>query len=295
MPALEPVDQSVQAYEWMTNIATAAALVAGASLASLFDHGLHVDLAKCKMIGGPRVARLAHHLRMFSSVLLSLSFAFEIVVVFVATVTGTMLLSGGQRLVHPFDPFAISATHLLHRELEFEYILIRAGFFQGLLNWLIAIGFRFLVSLMTPPDAVEVDKVDKLNQIPDTPALARKRLFLGVGLMLTMFGLVCFMLAFYNYRASAVLDPFNSGLPCRCRHLALHEPCLHTDADSSWIRTLLRRPKLLRQLRGDAKSAGRACVAALLLLESRDAVDRHRPALLCGPRARVRVCAPRAG
>jgi hypothetical protein len=223
MPALEPVDQSVQAYEWMTNIATAAALVAGASLASLFDHGLHVDLAKCKMIGGPRVARLAHHLRMFSSVLLSLSFAFEIVVVFVATVTGTMLLSGGQRLVHPFDPFAISATHLLHRELEFEYILIRAGFFQGLLNWLIAIGFRFLVSLMTPPDAVEVDKVDKLNQIPDTPALARKRLFLGVGLMLTMFGLVCFMLAFYNYRASAVLDPL---FPSPLASVPLPPPCL---------------------------------------------------------------------
>ena len=49
---------------------------------------------------------------------------------------------------------------------------------------------------MTPPDAVEVDKVDKLNQIPDTPALARKRLFLGFGLMLTMFGLVCFMRRF---------------------------------------------------------------------------------------------------
>ena len=41
---IEQVDQSVQAYEWTTNIATAAALVAGASLASLFDHGLHVDL-----------------------------------------------------------------------------------------------------------------------------------------------------------------------------------------------------------------------------------------------------------
>ena len=95
---------------------------------------------------GRHTGRITHTLSTFqthtlahtASVLLSLSFAFEIVVVFVATVTGTMLLSGGQRLVHPFDPFAISATHLLHRELEFEYILIRAGFFQGLLNWLIA-------------------------------------------------------------------------------------------------------------------------------------------------------------
>ena len=131
---IEQVDQSVQAYEWTTNIATAAALVAGASLASLFDHGLHVDLARCKMIGGPRMADLAHQLRMLSSVLLSFAFAFEICVVFAATVTGTMLLSGGQRLIHPFDPVAKSATHLLHREMEFEYILIRAGFFQGLVN-----------------------------------------------------------------------------------------------------------------------------------------------------------------
>ena len=63
-------DQSVQAYEWAVNIATSAALVAGASLASLFDHGLHVDLAQSKMIGGVRAASAAHHLRMFSSVLL---------------------------------------------------------------------------------------------------------------------------------------------------------------------------------------------------------------------------------
>jgi quinol-cytochrome oxidoreductase complex cytochrome b subunit len=75
---------------------------------------------------------------------------------------------------------------------------------------------------MTPPDAVEVDKVDKLNQIPDTPALARKRLFLGVGLMLTMFGLVCFMLAFYNYRAS---QPFS--IPSHLwASVPLPPPCL---------------------------------------------------------------------
>ena len=62
-------------------------------------------------------------------------------------------------------------------------------------------------------------------QIPDTPALARKRLFLGVGLMLTMFGLVCFMLAFYNYRASAILDPFTSGLPRAAATLACIVAC----------------------------------------------------------------------
>ena len=90
-------DQSVQAYEWTVNIATSAALVAGASLASLFDHGLHIDLVE--RTGQPRA--VLHHLRMLSSVILTLAFAFEIVVVFTATVTGTLLLSGGKQcMVH---------------------------------------------------------------------------------------------------------------------------------------------------------------------------------------------------
>lgn len=110
-------DQTVQAYEWAINVATAAALVAGGSLASMFDHGVREDPSKS-------------NLRMLSLVLLALSFAFEVCVVFTGTVTGTMLLSGG-RAIHPFNPYADSATHLLQRELEFEYCLIRAGFFQG--------------------------------------------------------------------------------------------------------------------------------------------------------------------
>ena len=57
------------------NIATAAALVAGASLASLFDHGLHVDLTKATLPGGRRAAVVFHHMRMLSSVLLALAFA----------------------------------------------------------------------------------------------------------------------------------------------------------------------------------------------------------------------------
>ncbi|KAL1528907.1 hypothetical protein AB1Y20_010229 [Prymnesium parvum] len=193
--ASEMSDQSVQAYEWTVNVATAGALVAGGSLASLFDHGLHVDLSqRTHMIGGKHVAQLVHHVRMFSSVLLSLSFAFEICVVFSATVTGTMLLSGG-RSEHPFDPLAFSATHLLQRELEFEYCLIRAGFFQGLINWLTAIGLRFVVSLMAPPDEAEVDG----DNFEDNLALAQKRMWLGLGLMLMMFSLVAMMLSFYNY------------------------------------------------------------------------------------------------
>jgi len=197
-PALVMEDFSSQAYEWTVNIATAAALVAGASLASLFDHGLHIELSSSRMIGGPRAALAFHHVRMFSSVLLALAFAFEISTVFAATVTGTMLLSRGHS-VHSFDPVALSATHLLHRELEFEYCLIRAGFFQGLINWLAAIGLRLFVSLATPPSAVANDMVEGADDAPDTPQLARKRLALGVGLMLTMLSLVMVMIAFYNY------------------------------------------------------------------------------------------------
>ena len=59
-------DQMIPAYEWTVNIATAGALVAGASLASLFDHGLHIDLVGAD--GTPR--RMLHHLRMLSSFVL---------------------------------------------------------------------------------------------------------------------------------------------------------------------------------------------------------------------------------
>ena len=193
-------DQMIPAYEWTVNIATAGALVAGASLASLFDHGLHIDLVGAD--GTPR--RMLHHLRMLSSVILALSFAFEICVVFAATVTGTLLLSGGKHgnSRHSFDPIASSPMDLMQRELEFQYILIRAGFFQGLLNWLVAIGLRFFVSLMTPPDDVAVDRIDSIVGAQDTELLARKRACLGLGLMLTLFSLVTMMLAFYNYHLS---------------------------------------------------------------------------------------------
>ena len=190
-PAMKIVDtdQSSQAYDWCVNIATAATLVAGASLASLLDdHGLHVDLISPS--GAPRV--FWHHLRMLSTVLLATAFAFEICAVFAATVTGTVLLSRGIGMTR-FDPRGISAMHLVHRRFEFEYCLIRAGFFQGLLNWLCAIGMRFWVTLMTPSDDDE--------SLPEHTrhALSRKRFLLGSGLALTMFSLVLMMLAFYNY------------------------------------------------------------------------------------------------
>jgi len=211
------MDQSTQAYEWTVNIATAAALVAGASLASLFDHGLHVELSEARVIGGPPIAALLHNVRMFSSVLLALAFAFEIMTVFTATVTGTLLLSRGQAL-HKFDTIAFSATGMLQRELEFEYILIRAGFFQGMLNWLAAIGLRLFVSLATPPEAISSDMVEQAKDAIDTPALAQKRLCLGTGLMLTMVALTMMMVAFYNYHLS-----FYKNYPAmleRLRHLA---------------------------------------------------------------------------
>ena len=82
-----------------------------------------------------------------------------------------MLLTHGPS-VHGFNPMAHSATQLLHRELEFEYCLIRAGFFQGLLNWLFAIGLRFFVSLATQPDDVRIDMVEGCAGSEDTPRLA---------------------------------------------------------------------------------------------------------------------------
>ena len=128
-----------------------------------------------------------------------------------------MLLTHGPS-VHGFNPMAHSATQLLHRELEFEYCLIRAGFFQGLLNWLFAIGLRFFVSLATQPDDVRIDMVEGCAGSEDTPRLALKRMCLGAGLMLTMFSLVIMMVAFYNYHLNYYSNYF--AMLRQLRHLA---------------------------------------------------------------------------
>ena len=112
--------------------------------------------------------------------LLTISFALEIFVVYAATVTGTMLLSGGRHSKQKLEigAAATSATELLHKDLEFEYVAIRAGFFQGLMNWLLAIACRFFC-------------------IAGAAKGRARSLCASVGLALTALNFL--MLAFYNH------------------------------------------------------------------------------------------------
>ena len=92
-----------------------------------------------------------------------------------------MLLSSGKvEVVSKLATDVRSATELLHQNLEFEYVAIRAGFFQGLMNWLIAIALQIF-------------------SISSKATITLKARRLGYGLACSMVAMVCVMLAFYNH------------------------------------------------------------------------------------------------
>jgi len=175
---------SVQAYEWTINIGTPATLVAGAALATLLEtslsQGLKLDPTDPHWLRATKKACV---------LLLLLAFGTEICVVFMSTVLGTVLLTGGSadpgtggQRWGSFNPVADSAMGLLHREMEFEYLFISVGFVQGLLNWLLAIGMRFAVQ------AAEDDR--------DIVHIESRQLQIGITLSIAALGL--FLLSFYN-------------------------------------------------------------------------------------------------
>ena len=170
----KPEDQRIQAYEWTVNIATPAALVSGAALASTFE----VLPEIMKSLADEAPVDWIQAGNGICALLLTVSFALEIFVVYAATVTGTMLLSARKKQKLEFDYVATSATELLHRDLEFEYVAIRAGFFQGLMNWLLAIACRFFC-------------------VSGTAQGRAKHLCAAIGLALTSLNFL--MLAFYNH------------------------------------------------------------------------------------------------
>ena len=105
-----------KAYEWTVNIATPAALVAGAALASTFE----VVPEILNSLNSDSKSPWLHLGYVMTCLLLAASFASEIFVVYVATVTGTMLLSGGARVKHKLEVGheASSPTELLHRDVR---------------------------------------------------------------------------------------------------------------------------------------------------------------------------------
>ena len=181
-------DMSFQAYDWTVNIGTPATLVAGAALATLLEGGLSegLRLRRDDKIWVRKAKKLC-------LLMLVLAFSTEICVVFMSTVMGTVLLTGGRADLSAggsrwaaFDPVADSPMGLLQREMEFEYLAIGVGFVQGLLNWLVAIGLRFVVQRAADDGHDDADDVDEESR------------YLFLGMALSTVSLVLFLLSFYN-------------------------------------------------------------------------------------------------
>merc|ERR1712167_184593 len=111
-------------------------------------------------------------------IMLAVAFTSEIAVVFIGTVSGTWLLgsAGAAKNVGNFKPTAVDSIALLTREMPFEYAAVRVGFFNGLLNWLGAMGL--------------------LLSIPATDDPNDKAIAAGIGSMIG--GVLIMMIAFFN-------------------------------------------------------------------------------------------------
>lgn len=105
----------------------------------------------------------------------------EVVSIFVSTVTGTVLLSHGEVLKAKAAVGYTSPLGLLHHHHEFEYLTIRIGFLQGLLNWLCALCLEILI-----PEEKEGETARRMNHFM-------------ASLLLTI---MTWIIAFYNHHLS---------------------------------------------------------------------------------------------
>ena len=110
---------------YFNNVRTPAALLVIPALNSLW-----LDLSSTTKRTTHPVAQTLYTLSVMLSVLL------ELVCVFVATVAGTRLLSGG------FDPMGPDAVTLLVREFELDYLTTHLAFIFGLAAFMSSIGLR---------------------------------------------------------------------------------------------------------------------------------------------------------
>jgi hypothetical protein len=159
------------AFGWCSNLGAPAALVAGAVLATLAE--TRQDLSPKK--SESHTLRTTKKLTRF---LLLSAFALEMVSIFSTTVTGTMLMSMGDRHDHTWDHVEYkSPLGYLRHNYEFEYLTARITFLQGLFNWLFA-------------TALEVS----IPKEGEGASARRMNWFISAALI----NLILLMLAFYN-------------------------------------------------------------------------------------------------
>lgn len=150
------------AYDWTVNLGAPAALVAGAVIATVYDKSSSGALQTKG--SDTQFVRLGKRLE---QILLLSAFGFEVVSIFVTTITGTMLMSYGDRIASPFvnvdaaPNLANSPLGFLKENFEFEYLTSRITFLQGLLNWLGAIAIEFIMP--NPGESAASRKMDKFG------------------------------------------------------------------------------------------------------------------------------------
>lgn len=162
---------SATAWEWSANLGAPAALVGGAVLATLAE--TRTDMAPKRSD-----SRLRRAGKISCRFLLLSAFALEIISIFVTTVTGTMLLSHGDRSagVHAGELYHSPMGFLKHNH-EFEYLTSRITFLQGLFHWLAAVAIDAAI-----PKEGEGESAKNMN------------LFIASSLVT----LILFMVSFYN-------------------------------------------------------------------------------------------------
>ena len=139
-------------WEWNANLASPAALVAGAVLATLIDGREYMSVRVTDK-------RWVRHLKKSCRLLLLSSFGLEVVSIFVTVVMGTLLLSVGDVPSAIIDTTANSPMGLMQKNFEFEYLTARITFLQGLFNWLASVALEILI-----PRRMEGQSTRRMNR-----------------------------------------------------------------------------------------------------------------------------------
>mmetsp|Transcript_10469 Transcript_10469/g.31252 ORF Transcript_10469/g.31252 Transcript_10469/m.31252 type:complete len:288 (+) Transcript_10469:135-998(+) len=136
------VDVAFNGWEWTANMGAPAALVAAAALTSYEE--LRQDKALVTIYDDRPWVRVAKKVVKF---LLISSFALQVLSIFTTTITGTMLLSVGDKWGRwtPQVTEANSPMGFLQANFEFEYLTSRISFIQGLFNWMGAMALSYAI------------------------------------------------------------------------------------------------------------------------------------------------------
>jgi len=129
---------AIEAWDWTANLGAPAALIAGAVLVTLSETRETTIIQKTD-------SRWIRSLKKSCRFLLFSSFVFEVISIFVGTMTGSVLLGHGEQLSKAANVGYKTPLSLLKHHHEFEYLTIQITFLQGLIHWILATTCELLI------------------------------------------------------------------------------------------------------------------------------------------------------